>query len=259
VTEREFELAQYELDMAQAATASAQVALDRARNNLAYTFIHAPIGGVVVERNVDAGQTVAASLQAPQLFLIAGDLGHLQILAAVDESDIGLIRPELPVRFTVQAYPGRRFSGEVLQVRLQSVTRDNVVTYTVVVDVENPDGRLLPGMTATVSFVTGAASDVLLVPNAALRFRPTEAMLADAGVESAPPSAPALWHQHEDGRLAMIPVRTGLTDEQRTEVSGEGLMAGMQVLVGAVQTGGRGGLLSPFQPTGQTGPARPGF
>lgn len=158
---------------------SARVNLDRARQNLAYTSIYAPIDGVVVERNVDVGQTVAASLSAPQLFLIANDLTRMQILASVDESDIGLIQEGQPVRFTVQPYPDETFTGTVRQVRLQSTTVENVVNYTVVVEVANPGGKLLPGMTATVEFLTGAAYDVMTVPNAALRFRPTEAMLAE--------------------------------------------------------------------------------
>ena len=118
---------------------SAQVALDRARQNLSYTEIHAPIDGVVVERNVDVGQTVAASLSAPQLFLIANDLAQMQILASVDESDIGQINEGQAVRFTVQAYPNQNFTGTVQQVRLQSTTTENVVNYTVVVSVEQSE------------------------------------------------------------------------------------------------------------------------
>lgn len=178
LTEAEFNDTQYRLAVAQASVKSAQVTLDRARQNLAYTSIYAPIDGIVVERNVDVGQTVAASLSAPQLFLIANDLSQMQILAAVDESDIGLIREGQPVRFTVQAYPSETFEGRVRQVRLQSSVQENVVNYTAVVEVANTAGKLLPGMTATVDFLTGSASNVLLVPNAALRFRPTEQMLA---------------------------------------------------------------------------------
>ena len=178
LTEAEFNDTQYRLAVAQASVKSAQVTLDRARQNLAYTSIYAPIDGIVVERNVDVGQTVAASLSAPQLFLIANDLSQMQILAAVDESDIGLIQEGQSVRFTVQAYPNENFEGRVRQVRLQSSVQENVVNYTAVVEVANTAGKLLPGMTATVDFLTGSASNVLLVPNAALRFRPTEAMLA---------------------------------------------------------------------------------
>lgn len=190
LTATEFNTAQYNYTVAQASVKSAQVALDRARRNLSYTAIHAPIDGVVVERNVDVGQTVAASLQAPQLFLIANNLSEMQILASVDESDIGLIHDGQEVRFTVQAYPNQTFTGTVKQVRLQSATTENVVNYTVVVSVQNPNGKLLPGMTATVEFLTGKANDVLMVPNGALRFRPTEEMLARAGVSANAARAP---------------------------------------------------------------------
>jgi HlyD family secretion protein len=179
LTEIEFNDARYALAVARANVKSAEVTLERARQNLEYTSIFAPIDGIVVERNVNVGQTVAASLNTPQLFLIANDLSHMQILASVDESDIGMIREKQPVRFSVQAYPNDSFTGTVQQVRLQSTTQENVVNYTVVVEVENPDGRLLPGMTATVEFIAGSAQAALLVPNAALRFRPTEAMWAE--------------------------------------------------------------------------------
>src|SRR5688572_25123904 len=184
LTATEFNTAQYNYTVAQASVKSAQVALDRARKNLSYTEIYAPIDGVVVERNVDVGQTVAASLSAPQLFLIANDLSQMQILASVDESDIGQIHDGQDVRFTVQAYPNQNFTGTVRQVRLQSATTENVVNYTVVVSVSNPKGTLLPGMTATVEFLTGSATNALIVPNAALRFRATPEMLAEAGVSA---------------------------------------------------------------------------
>jgi HlyD family secretion protein len=173
-----FDTVESRLSVARANVRSAQVNLERARQNLAYTAIHAPIDGVVIERNVDSGQTVAASLSAPQLFLIANDLSRMQILAEVDESDIAQIRDGQEVRFSVQAVPRERFTGTVRQVRLQSKTQDNVVNYTVVIDVENKENKLRPGMTASVDFLVSAASDVLQVPNAALRFRPTEAMMA---------------------------------------------------------------------------------
>jgi HlyD family secretion protein len=155
------------------------VALDRAKQNLAYTEIYAPIDGIVVERNVDVGQTVVASMSTPQLFLMAQDLSQMQILASVDESDIGAIHDGQDVRFSVQAYPNQKFTGKVKQVRLQSKTTENVVNYTVVVLVGNNDGKLLPGMTATLEFLTGTATDALLVANSALRFRPTDEMRAE--------------------------------------------------------------------------------
>jgi HlyD family secretion protein len=182
ISASEFGTVQVNLSVAQAAVKSAQVTLDRARQNLSYTNIYAPISGVVVERNVDVGQTVAASLSAPTLFLIAQDLSQMQILASVDESDISSIKEGQPVKFTVQSYAGRTFTGTVQQVRLQSKTTDNVVSYTAVVTLDNADGKLLPGMTATVEFITGSASNVLTVPNAALRFKPTADELVASGL-----------------------------------------------------------------------------
>src|SRR3954464_6852058 len=160
LTAQEFETSKSNFSVQTAAVKSAQIAVDCARQNLSYTSIYSPIDGVIVERNVDVGQTVAASLSAPQLFLIANDLSEMQILASVDESDIGQVKDGQTVNFTVQPYPEQTFTGTVKQVRLQSKTTDNVVNYTVVVGVANPNGKLLPGMTATVQFVTGSASDV---------------------------------------------------------------------------------------------------
>jgi HlyD family secretion protein len=180
ITAQEFSTVQSNFSVQQATVKSARIALDRAKQNLSYTSIYAPIDGVIVERDVDVGQTVAASLSAPQLFIIANDLSEMQILASVDESDIGVIKEGQPVQFTVQSYPGQTFTGAVKQVRLQSKTQDNVVNYTVVVGVKNDTQKLLPGMTATVTFETGSADNALSVPNAALRVKPTEAMLAAA-------------------------------------------------------------------------------
>lgn len=267
----EYETARYRHEVAQANRSSAQVSLDRARQNLAYTRIFAPIDGIVVERNVDVGQTVAASLSAPQLFLIANDLSRMQILASVDESDIGQIRQGQPVKFTVQAYPTQAFEGTVQQVRLQSTTQENVVNYTVVIGVDNRDGKLLPGMTATVDFLVQTATGVLMVPNAALRVRPTPEMLAAVGggagttasarretaaarrpdsngvrsrqaagdTSGAAPGARAatatLWYLDEGGALARARVTTGISDGIMTEVRGSGLREGMQVIAGVVE------------------------
>ncbi len=251
VTETEFVTVQANYRVAEANVKSARVSLDRARQNLSYTAIYAPIDGVVVERNVDVGQTVAASLQAPQLFLIAQDLTEMQILASVDESDIGKIAEGQSVEFTVSSYQNETFRGTVKQVRLQSKTTENVVNYTAVVSVDNPGGKLLPGMTATVKFTTSEAEDVLTVPNAALRFRPAgDAASAPAsGTRQGAPEgaatrarpitasgagAPAtLWVLDATGTPTPRRVRTGLSDGQRTQVTGDGVSAGTQVIVGA--------------------------
>lgn len=178
MTDNDYVAAQAAFEASKANLAQARVNLEKAQQNLRYTYIYAPIDGVVVERDVQVGQTVASSFSAPQLYLIASDLSKMQILAQVDEADIGQIKKGQTVSFTVQAYPNRIFHGIVHQVRMQSTTVDNVVMYTVVVDVNNSDGTLLPGMTATVSFEIAKASDVLRVSNAAVRFRPTQGMLA---------------------------------------------------------------------------------
>lgn len=178
-TDVELNQAEYDVDLAEANMESARISLERAQRNLGYARVYSPINGVVIERNVEPGQTVAASMSTPQLFLIANDLSKLQILASVDESDIGQIAEGQDARFTVQAYDDAVFMGQVRQVRLQSAVTENVVTYTVVIDVDNADGRLLPGMTATVDFLIDRVADVLKVPNAALRFRPTENMMAE--------------------------------------------------------------------------------
>ena len=205
-TDADLNLAQYNLDVARAGVKSAQVSLQRAERNVDYATIRAPISGTVIERNVDVGQTVAASFSAPQLFLIADDLTHMQILASVDESDIGHIREGQTARFTVQAYPDSAFTGTVRQVRMQSATLENVVNYSVVVDVANPDHRLLPGMTATVDFILGVAKDVLKVPNSALRFRATPEMVAvmqkrrEEAVANLPDSTQARFAERREER-----------------------------------------------------------
>jgi len=274
ITATEFNTSESNYLVAQADLKSAQIALDKAKQNLAYTNIYAPIDGVVVERNVDVGQTVAASLQAPQLFLIANDLAQMQILASVDESDIGRITEGQRVTFTVESYPDDVFEGTVRQVRLQSVTTENVVNYTVVVSVSNQNGKLLPGMTATVTFHTDSAADVLTVPNAALRFRPagveaegtaqgrrstasgsdTAASTAGGsggsvrrveGADGADTTTAAfrptgtLWHLDASGKLVPLPVHAGLSDGQKTEVQGPGITEGLKVIVGS-NSGGAG-------------------
>jgi HlyD family secretion protein len=245
-------------DVARANVKSAQVALDRAKQNLEYTNIYAPIDGVVVERNVDDGQTVAASLSAPQLFLIANDLSQMQILAQVGESDIAQIKEAQPVSFTVQALTGQTFKGTVKQVRLQSTTTDNVVNYTVVVSVPNTDGKLLPGMTARVQFLTKQADNVLKVANSALRYKPTDAELAalkaarqatttstattsttttarsgrTGGTRTGSSNFGTLYYLDANGKLAVARVKTGLNDGSTTEITGKTIKEGMKVIAG---------------------------
>lgn len=238
----EFATLQSNFAVQQANLKSARIALDRARQNLAYTNIYAPINGVIVERNVDVGQTVAANFSTPQLFLIANDLFDMQILALVDESDIGAIKTGQAVEFTVQAYPNETFTGKVQQVRLQSKTQDNVVNYTAVVGVQNTSGKLLPGMTATAQFLTGDAENVLIVPNSALRVRPTPAMFALAQHpilinEGQGPSSAILWILTPNGKLDPVHVHAGLSDESNTEITGANLAVGTKIVIGVLDAG----------------------
>jgi HlyD family secretion protein len=240
ITETEFSTVKYNLAVSKASLTSAQVSLDRARQNLSYTNIYAPIDGIVVERNVEPGQTVAASMSTPQIFLIANDLSNMQILASVDESDIGRIKNGQDVTFTVQAYPDRTFHGTVQQVRLQSATVENVVNYTVVVAVKNDDGKLLPGMTASVDFNVETAENVLKVPNAALRFLPTDEMVAQ--LDSADRA------RMQGGRGG--PGGANLTPEQRQQFE--------QARAARAAAGGQGGQGGGFGGFGGPGGARPG-
>src|SRR5256714_2152816 len=236
-----FSASQSNFSVQRATVKSAQIALERARQNLAYTKIYGPIDGVIVERNVDVGQTIAANFSTPQLFLIANDLSDMQILALVDESDIGAIKPGQPVEFTVQAYPNQTFAGMVQQVRLQSKTQDNVVNYTAVVGVKNTTGKLLPGMTATVQFLTGNAQDVLVVPNSALRIKPTPAMLAQAqhaiDINDGDRATSAILWTLDARGIRPVQVHTGLSDDTHTEVAGQNLAVGTKIVIGVMDGG----------------------
>src|SRR5579872_2930857 len=152
----------------------AQAAVDKAKVDLDHTIITAPIDGIIIKRSVDRGQTVAASMQAPELFIIAADLTKMQVNANIDESDVGRMRPGQNVTFRVDAYPNETFHGAVNQVRLNPTTVQNVVTYSTIIDVPNPDYKLKPGMTANLNVEIARRTNVLRVPNAALRFRPTK-------------------------------------------------------------------------------------
>jgi HlyD family secretion protein len=261
LSEAEYNTAVSAVEVAEASLKSAKVNLERAKRNLAYADIRAPIDGVVLSRSVDVGQTVAASFSAPQLFLIAENLAQMEILAAIDESDIGAVHTGLPARFSVQAYPDEKFQGNVDEIRLQPTTQDNVVNYTVVVSVSNPDGKLLPGMTATVEFVVAKATDVLKVSSTALRFRPTDEMRAalrgerqaagNTRGDSARATRPSgrgqgsgagatdralLWSVGPGGKVNATRVKVGVSDGQFTEISGEGIEEGMSIIVGTTGT-----------------------
>jgi HlyD family secretion protein len=226
---------------AQSTQAGAQVQL--ASVNMSHAIIKAPIDGVIVARNVDVGQTVAASFQSPTLFLIANDLTRMQVLADIDEADVGQLRENSRVSFAVDAYPSETFEGRIAQVRLAPQTVQNVVTYTAVIDVENPDQKLKPGMTANVTAVVDERENVLTVPNAALRFRPEDQEAAQRT------RGPVVWRVRE-GRLDAVPVKLGLSDGVGSEVAGGELREGDRVAV-AAQNAARPGQQSatnPFMP-----------
>lgn len=251
------------LKMQEANLKSAQAALIRAERNLKYAEIYAPISGIITARNVEEGQTVAASLSTPTLFVIAEDLSKMEILANVDESDIGQVKEGQAARFDVQAYPNKTFTGTVKQIRLQPQTISNVVTYTVVVSASNNEGLLLPGMTATVDFITHKAQNALLIPNAALRFQPDEKTIAEFRRRNAPgpdstregrsPSETPrrrsmsgaesnhdgrVWYLDPKGKLQMETIATGLSDGTRTEiVRTKNLQEGMKVIIGMESSG----------------------
>jgi HlyD family secretion protein len=178
--------AEAQLRSQEAGVTQSQASLRQNQVNLAHTVIESPIDGLVISRNVDVGQTVAASMSAPTLFVLAADLTEMQVLASLDESDVGRIRPGQSVRFRVDAFPSEEFRGSVTQVRLQPTTVQNVVTYQTVIDVPNPGLELKPGMTANVNIEIARRTNVLLVPNGALRFRPTPETFAALG-QTPPP------------------------------------------------------------------------
>jgi HlyD family secretion protein len=251
------EVTQAQLSAAEAQVRQKQAALAQAQVDLDNSSIRAPVDGVVVARNVDVGQTVAASLQAPTLFLIAQDLTKMQVDTNVDEADIGRVTKEQTAAFTVDAYPGQRFQGQVVQVRQAPQVVQNVVTYDVVVAVSNPDLKLKPGMTANVRILVARHDGVLTVPNAAFRVRvdtPTAAARAGGppGQAGAPGTARAatgpgggpggrasadsgkqrVWVL-QDGRPVERRIQTGLSDGEKTEVV-DGLKPGESVIIGVV-------------------------
>lgn len=252
---------------------SARATLERAEYNLRYAVIRSPINGTVILRNVEAGQTVAASFSTPTLFEIAENLGKMEILAQVDESDIGSIKVGQDVQFQVQTYTEKMFYGKVKQVRLNPVTVSNVVNYIVVVSADNKDNYLLPGMTAMVDFITERADSVLLVPARALRFQPTAEMLVDfrkdmekkmqtlpdsvryqmdvvrtrrlsqnsssAGTNNRNRSMNRIWYLDDQGNMMMARIIPGITDGKFTEIkNGRNVKEGMKIIVGFEESSG---------------------
>ncbi|HET7832787.1 MAG TPA: efflux RND transporter periplasmic adaptor subunit [Gallionella sp.] len=255
-------ISRQELDAAVQAKKSAEAQLKLARAvvekdsaNITNSIIRSPVSGVVVDRAVDVGQTVAASLQTPTLFKIAQDLSKMQIDANFAEADIGNIRVGQPVRFTVDAFGGRSFEGVVRQLRLNPTTVQNVVTYDVVISVDNPEQILLPGLTAYVTIAVAERKDVLLVPNAALRFKPAspETPKPAAGDQpgAAKPKRDAFSgkvYVLKEGKPAPVNVSLGITDGRNTEIVSGDLKAGDQVIVGTALPAANGASSSTASP-----------
>jgi len=239
------------VEQSKAAVEQAKASLDTAQINLGYCTIKSPVDGVVVDRQVNVGQTVVSSLSTPNLFIIATDLKRIQAWVSVNEADVGSIFIGQPVTFTVDAHPGRVFQGQVGQVRLNATMVQNVVTYTVRVDTNNDDGKLLPYLTTNARFTLGRRQDVLLVPNAALHWSPKPSQIApksdqrsrapsdssdrdrdgQAGTAGAPRVHGTIWI--EQGEFVRpVQVSVGLTDGTSTEVEGKDLSEGMRVVVG---------------------------
>jgi HlyD family secretion protein len=269
--------AEAQMNVAAAQVKQAEAALNAVELELKYTVIRSPVNGIVVARNVEVGQTIAASFATPNLFLIALDLTKMQVDTNVSESDIGGIAEGKEATFTVDAYPGYQFSGTIRQVRLAPINVQNVVTYNVVVNVDNQDLRLKPGMTANVSIVVAQRDAVLKVPNAALRFTPPTSGQVDrtklggkpAKEKGAEPSAGAgrgtvapsrtVWKQGPSEELEPIHIQTGISDGLVTEILSQELAEGALVVVGIDRPkGDRGGSDLPpgFGSGGQRGSQR---
>lgn len=244
--------------LAQVASATAgiaqrQAALRQARVELGHTVIRSPVEGVVISRNVDVGQTVAASFQAPVLFVIARDLAKMEVNVALDEADVGRVQPGQKVRFSVDAFPGERFTGQVSQIRKAPQSNNNVTTYSVMATVANPELKLLPGMTANARVLTEERSAVLKVPNEALRFRPVDAdgnpiKLEVRGREEGPGIPGRVWAVGKEGQAVPIVVRLGVSDGKATEILKGEVKEGMEIILAMAD--GAGKAKKPTRPFG---------
>jgi HlyD family secretion protein len=252
-----------QVKVAEASVTQAQATMESSMVNLRYTTIISPIDGIVISRNVDVGQTVAASLSAPTIYVIADDMKKIQIQASVAEADIGRIKESMDVTFMVDAYRSDRFKGKVSQIRLSPTTVQNVVTYTVMINAENPGAKLLPGMTANVSFEIAQYQDILKIPNAALRFTPpaeaVPAAKAEAPAEAAAPKTPGggrerraqqqnrVWVMEGTAPVARI-VSADATDGSWTRLVKGELTEGQEVIIGLIMEGADP-TRNPFAPT----------
>ena len=244
VAKNDYDAAVTNYDSAKAQLAQAKAALQAAATNLNYTRIYSPVDGIVISRNVDVGQTVAASFQTPTLFTIAQDLTKMQIDTNVAESDIGRVSMDQDVEFTVDAYPDTTFKGKVWQKRQAPITVQNVVTYDVVIQVQNRDFKLMPGMTANVSIIVASKADVLRVPNAALRFRPAERAPEKATAGGSEKKGPGIWIL-ENGKPKRVSITLGISDGTFTEVLSGDLKEGQLLIIEALKKGAAKAATSP--------------
>ena len=248
ISATEFEQAQYSYDKARYSYTQAQSNYTKAQKNIGYAKIYSPIDGVVLSRAVDEGQTVASGFSTPTLFTIANDLTAMQVIANVDEADIGSVLEGQRVTFEVDAYPEDTFQGTVTQVRLQATTTSNVVTYQVVIDAPNPDLKLKPGLTANITIYTLDKQGVLAVPVRALRFTPENEKFQENTV----------WRQLPGDQLERVSVVTGVSDGVQTEIL-EGLSQGDRIVTGTrlVSSKGKPDVKGPQPPQGNNNPFMP--
>ncbi|UQR66089.1 MULTISPECIES: efflux RND transporter periplasmic adaptor subunit [Bradyrhizobium] len=223
----ELSAAQARVQVRAAGVMVARASLERARLDLERSTVKSPIDGIVIRRSVELGQTVAASLQAPTLFTIARDLSDMRVSASVSEADIGAVRTGQRALFSVDSYPGRTFEGRVLEIRKAARMVQNVVTYTVMISAPNPEDLLLPGMTADVRIVVQEQHDVMVVPNAALSFRPVRDGATDRG-----PGQGVIWIRTKSGHLDPASVSLGATSDSLTQILSEDVQIGQRVAIG---------------------------
>ncbi|MCU0459803.1 MAG: efflux RND transporter periplasmic adaptor subunit [Bacteroidales bacterium] len=231
IAQADYDQAKYNYDRSKATLKNSQAQYDKALVQLGYATIYSPIDGVVMNRAVDEGQTVAASFNTPEIFTIAQDLTQMQVEADIDESDIGMIREGQRVEFDVDAFPGEKFTGTVEQIRLAPVTTSNVVTYTVIINAPNPDQKLLPGMTANIVIYVEEIRDVLTVPYKAVKFAPVAEYLARAGGGAVPGAGARtrVWVRNGE-ELRAVPIEAGSNDGDNLEVK-TGLNEGDEVVI----------------------------
>lgn len=240
ISKADYEQAAYQIKNAQATVSQRKTTLVQARTNLGYANVYSPINGIVITKDVEEGQTVAASMTTPTLFTIAKDITKMQVEADVDEADIGEVKVGQRVAFTVDAFPNQEFSGKVRQVRLGATTTSNVVTYTVIIDADNPEQKLKPGLTATITIYTKELNNIITIPTQALNFSPDSALLAQyyqlnninaalPAVKENSPGTKKVWIKKADGSLEVKNIETGTSDGILAEVT-KGLSKGQQIV-----------------------------